>query len=226
MDRCLGAGGLGDCFIIILKLLEYDRPYTYTHLDVSANRLKLSSLLLDYFDIPHECKVVKPLRAWWDQNSCEYNKHFNVFAKGYIDIPRRSYHWQPCVDKGYHNPFADEVAQDGRVAVQVNAGNVERSYHNAPVVEHALEYFPRDNILWFGTDKSFEHEEGINYCGQLGFIEALEKISECSHFVGFPSILFYWALYHKLTCFLFTDHQGRSDLRVHEKWKQYIVYDK
>ncbi|KKM67056.1 hypothetical protein LCGC14_1475030, partial [marine sediment metagenome] len=95
MDKCLGFGGLGDCFIIILKLLEYPNPFIYTHIDTSANRLKLSMELLDLFGIQHECKVVTNIREWWYTNNGNYNKCFNVFSKGHIHIPRRPYHWQP-----------------------------------------------------------------------------------------------------------------------------------
>ena len=47
VDKCLGFGGIGDCFIVMLKLLELKKPYIYTHIDVSENRLSSSIELLN-----------------------------------------------------------------------------------------------------------------------------------------------------------------------------------
>ncbi len=226
MDKCLGFGGLGDCFIVILKLLEYNKPFVYTHIDTSASRLKLSMQLLDFFGIRHDCIVVSDLRDWWYNNNGKYNKCFNVFSKGYIHIPHRPYHWQPCIDEGYHNPFTENTEQKSDfVAVQVHSGG-SRNYKEKPVVEYVMDNYYENQILWFGTDKNFESEYGINYCGKLDFILALEKIAQCKYFVGFPSVLFYWALWHNMLCYLFTDHQDRNDLRIHDEWKKLIIYDK
>lgn len=225
MDKCLGFGGLGDCFIVILKLLEYDKPFIYTHIDISEKRLKLSMDLLDLFGIQHDCKVVSNIKEWWYDHNGEYKKCFNVFAKGYIHIPHRPYHWQPCVDEGFHNPFAKGIPEkNGCVAVQVNSGG-ERSYKHKPVVEYASKNCNKDKILWIGTDKDFNPDFGTNYCGKLDFIPALKKIARCKYFVGFSSVLLYWALYNKINCYLFTDHQGRDDLRIHDEWKKYLDYD-
>ncbi len=226
MDKCLGFGGLGDCFIIILKLLEYDKPFVYTHIDTSKNRLKLSMRLLDFFGIKHNCYVVHNIREWWYDHNQKYDKCFNVFSKGYIHIPHRPYHWQPCVDEGYHDPFARIIStKTNYVAVQVNSGG-DRNYKKKPVVEYVLDNYDEDQILWFGTDIDFESDYGINYCGKLNFINALFQIAQCKYFVGFPSVLLYWALWHEMPCYVFTDHQGRDDLRIHDEWKKLLTYDK
>lgn len=226
MDKCLGFGGLGDCFIVILKLLEYNKPFVYTHVDNSSNRLKLSMELLDFFGIQHKCRLVSNIQQWWYDNHQEFDKCFNVFAKGYIDIPVKPYHWQPCIDGGYHNPFAQIIpTKTDHVAVQVNSGG-GRSYKEKPLVEYVMDNYDKSQILWFGTDKSFKSEYGINYCGKLDFISALVRMASCKYFVGFPSVLLYNALYTKTQCYLFTDHQGHNDLRIHDKWKEYLSYDR
>jgi len=225
MDKCLGFGGVGDCFIVILKLLEHDRPLFYTHIDVSKDRIKLSDQLLDLFNIEHECIVVEDIKQWWEYHSHKYDKCFNVFAKGYIDIPVRPYHWQPCIDKGYHNPFTESMRQKSEyIAVQVHSGG-QRSYKYKPVVQHVRESYDTDKILWLGTDTDFKVDYGVNHCGKLSFVQALRAVSTSKSFVGFPSVLLYWALWHKKLCYLFTDHQGRDDLRMHEEWKKLLTYD-
>lgn len=225
MDRCLGYGGLGDCFIIILKLLEYKKPFIYTHIDISEKRLKLSMELLTFFDIQHDCKVVPDIRGWWYDHHQEFDKCFNMFAKGYIDIPIRSYHWQPCIDGGYHNPFTENIGQKSEcIAAQINSGR-KRNYKHKPVVEYVSENYDKDKILWIGTDKDFKIDYGVNYCGELSFIQALGAVSTSKYFVGFPSMLLYWALWCKMQCYLFTDHQGREDLRIHDEWKKLLTYD-
>lgn len=226
MDKCLGFGGLGDCFIVILKLLEYDKPFVYTHIDTSKSRLQLSMKLLDFFGIQHNCYVVHNIREWWYDHNQKYDKCFNVFSKGYIHIPHRPYHWQPCVDEGYHSPFAQIIStKTNYVAVQVNSGG-DRTYKKKPVVEYVLDNYDEDQILWFGTDTGFESDYGINYCGKLHFINALFQIAQCKYFVGFPSVLLYWSMWYKSQCYVFTDHQGHDDLRIHDEWKKLITYDK
>ncbi len=226
MDKCLGFGGLGDCFIVALKLLEYPDSFIYTHIDRSLGRLKLSEELLDLLGIKHDCRTVNDIKQWWTDHNHEFDKCFNVFAKGYIDIPRKPYHWEPCTDEGFNNPFADNFEKYDTVAVQVNAGNELRHYSKVPLVEMALHNFDPDQIIWVGTDTSFRHEAGESYVGKLTLTETLKLISECGYFIGFPGVLFYWSLYHKTDSFVFTDHQGRDDLRIHEAWKEYITYDK
>lgn len=225
MDKCLGFGGVGDCFIVILKLLEYKKPFIYTHIDTSNNRLRLSMQLLDFFGIQHDCFVVHDIREWWYEHCGEYKRCFNVFAKGHIHIPHRPYHWQPCVDEGYHNAFAKNIpAKFDYVAVQVNSGG-DRNYKAKPIIQYVTDNYYEDQVLWFGTDKTFKSDYGTNYCGKLELTDVLEWISECKYFVGFNSVLLYWALYNKLQCYLFTDHQGKEDLRIHDEWKKYLTYD-
>jgi len=225
MDKCLGYGGLGDCFIIILKLLEYKKPFIYTHIDISENRLKLSMELLNFFGIQHDCKVVPNIREWWYDHNREFDKCFNMFAKGYIDIPRRPYHWQPCVDEGYHNLFDQQITtKTDRVAAQVSSGG-NRTYKEKLVVEYVMDHYDESQVFWFGADTGFEIDYGTNYCGKLHFINALFQIALCRYFVGFPSVLLYWSLWHKSECYLFTDHQGKEDLRIHDEWKKYLTYD-
>ena len=226
VDKCLGFGGVGDCFIVSLKLLEYNEPFTYTHIDISHPRLILSKKLLNKFGVQCNCLKVDNIKYWWRDNSSTYDKCFNVFAKGYIDIPIRPYHWQPCTDEGYHNPFAQIIPiKTDHVAVQVNSGG-NRTYKEKPIVEYVLDNYNESQILWFGTDTDFKSDYGINYCGKLDFMSALSRMASCRYFVGFPSILLYHALYTKAQCYVFTDHQGRDDLRIHDQWKGYLSYDK
>jgi hypothetical protein len=229
MEISLSHGGLGDCFIAILKILEYERPLIHTHIDNNKNpeRLELAKDLLDYFEIENDCYTVNNIRRWWGEHHKNFDKHFNVCAKGYINIPRRSYHWEPCRDEGFSEAFAKYIPpKKNFIAVQVEAGmNSTRNHKIKPVVEYVRNNYDPDKVLWFGIDNDFIPEFGINYSGKLDFIPALEKIRECKYFVGFNSILLYWALWHKTECFLFTDHQGREDLRIHDEWKKYLSFD-
>lgn len=227
MDKCLGHGGVGDCFITILKLLEYNKPYIYTHVDSDTGRLNASKELLEMFNIPHECLLIGEKKKWWKENSSKYDKHFNVFAKGYIHIPRKPYHWQPCIDEGIKNPFPNKLPEKiDYVAVQAHSSDIGRSYKRVPIVQYVSANYDRDKVLWFGTDKEFNPGFGTNYCGKLAFADALKKIAECKYFVGFPSVLFFWALYNKTYCYVFTDHTGHENLRIHDEWKKYITYDR
>jgi len=225
MDKCLGFGGLGDCFIVILKLLEYPNQFIYTHIDTSQSRLDLSMQLLDMFKIKHDCHVVLDIKKWWYEHNNEFDKCFNVFAKGYIDIPIRPYHWQPCIDEGYNDPFTKNIRQKfEHIVVQINSGG-KRSYKYKPIIEYVSKNYNKDKILWVGTDKDFKIDYGVNFCGKFSFIQTLEIISTSKYFVGFNSMLLYWALYNKINSYLFTDHQGKEDLRIHNEWKKYITYD-
>jgi len=227
VDKCLGFGGIGDCFIVMLKLLELKRPYIYTHIDVSENRLSSSIELLNKFNIPNKGVVVDDIRRWWHVNSHMFDKCFNVFARGRITIPPRPYHWQPCIDNGYGNPFCSwvDIDKEDKVVVQVASGG-KRSYKEKPIVEYVTAHFKHDNIIWVGVDKEFTSDVGTNMVGSLTLSKVLDIVSKCKYFVGFPSVLFYYALWFKTECSLLTDHQGKDDLRIHEEWKKYITYDK
>jgi hypothetical protein len=181
--------------------------------------------LLDMFNIKHDCFVVYDIRQWWYANYTQFDKCFNVFARGFIDIPRKPYHWDPCTDEGYHNPFTENMKPKyGAVTVQVNSGG-SRSYKHKPVIEYVSKNYDKDKILWVGTDTDFEIDYGSNLCGKLSFVGALDVVAASKYFVGFPSVMLYWALWHKISCYLFTDHQGKDDLRIHDAWKSYITYD-
>lgn len=227
MDKYLGFGGLGDCFIVLLKLLEYKNDFIYTHIDTSENRLNLSHQLLDIYNIKHECKLVNDIRNWWELHNKEYDKCFNVFAKGYIDIPLRSYHWQPCIDDGYSIPFSysSNGPKYDLVVVQVNAGTSPRNYKHKPIVRYVENHFDMDKVMWVGTDTEFKHNGGYNFVGKFDLDTVLRLTSVCSDFVGFNGILLYNALWNKTSCFLFTDHQDRNDLRISTEWKSYLKYD-
>ena len=233
MEISLSQGGLGDCFIAILKILEYERPLIHTHIgnDKNPKRLELAKNLLDYFEIENDCYTVPGnIHHWWIKHHKNFDKHFNVFAKGYVDVPKKSWHWEGCRDEGFSEAFAKYIPpKKNLVAVQVEAGGPDLTTHRnhkvKPVVEYVRNNYDPDTVLWFGVDSDFSAEFGINYSGKLDLIPALEKIRECKYFVGFNSILLYWALWHKTECFLFTDHQGREDLRIHDEWKKYLSYD-
>ena len=110
------------------------------------------------------------------------------------------------------------------VAVQVNSGGA-RSYKTKPVTMTALNNFDPDNIIWIGTDTNFTCEYGTNYVGKTDLIEALELVVRCEYFIGFPSLMLYWALYNRNDCFVFSDHQGKDDLRIHTEWKKHLEYE-
>ena len=223
----MGFGGLGDCFICCLKCLESSGNYTYTHVDNNNNRLNMSIELMNKLGINQgKHLVVRDIKGWWEQNYQNYDVLLNVFAKGYIDIPIRPYHGAPCKDMGYHKPFNNNAPRLTKVAVQVGAGggkNGIRHYSETPLIWYVENRFDLDNVRWFGVDENFEAPGGENYCGKTTLSEAMDLISECTGFVGFNGLFFYWALYNKLVCDLFMDHQGYHDLRIHEEWRPLIT---
>lgn len=227
MEQYLGFGGLGDCFIVGLKVLEQNTPeYLYTHVDSSHNRAKIDSELLTSMGINHTVLVVSDIKTWWYSHHNEYDKCFNVFAKGYIDIPKLPYHWEPCKDEGYVSSFSANVSKTDTVAVQVNAGVgvTNRSYHKRPLVFHTLDLFPNDMVVWLGTDSNFSSSVGVNKVGQTSLKEAMDIIQTSKAFIGFPSFFLYWALYNNTPSYIFIDHQGTQDLRIHPDWKSLITY--
>ena len=121
--------------------------------------------------------------------------------------------------------LANKLNADGTdvTVFSSNKPNLEHSY-KVNVVKYSY-WISKSKILWFGTDKNFKPEYGSNCCGKLDLISTLVGISSCKYFVGFPSVLLYNALYTKTRCHLFTDHQGKEDLRIHDKWKKYLTYD-
>ena len=136
--------------------------------------------------------------------------------------------WEPCKDEGYLIPFARNIPEkQDWVEVQAEAGmqSSHRNYKSMPIVEYVRDNYAEEKVLWFGMDKDLDPSYGINYSGSLDFISALKMIAKCKYFVGFNSILLYCFPWHKSKSFLFTDHQGSHDLRMHIEWKNYVFYD-
>lgn len=227
MVRFLGQGGVGDCFIIILKLKETGvNEYVYTHVDKNHERLLMSHKLLDHFNVPHEIQLVKNIPEWHAKHSHEYDKNFNVFAKGYIDIPRQPYHWEPCKDEGFKCPFPDVIPDKGNhVVVQVNGGvgQTNRHWSKRDIADYVSDEFDEDEVIWVGSEE-LTPPFGTTISGNSSWAKSLEIISTASAFVGYNSVLLYWALYNKVESHLFMDHQGYNDLRIHDNWKPYLEY--
>ena len=226
--RYLGCGGLGDAFIIYLKLLEVsDKNFIYTHLvDTGEAHAKMIDKFLNDAKITHDIIIVKDIKQEWQHYVDAADKCFNVFAKGYINIPKRPYHWEPCVDSGITQPFAKDNIKHNCVVIQVNAGGAgdKRNYKNYPLIEEAKKLnLP---ITFIGTDESFNKESfiGTNYVNKIKLITSLGLIANSKYFIGFPSMLTYFALWTKTKCKVFPDHQGDQDLRIHDDWKDYLTY--
>ena len=49
--KYLGYGGVGDCLIIILKLLEQEKYELYTHIESTKEKLLMCGELLNIFNI-------------------------------------------------------------------------------------------------------------------------------------------------------------------------------
>ena len=235
MKQYLGYGGVGDCFIIILKLLEQEkdlRNFTYTHIESGVEKLEMCHDLLNYYKIKHNLIKTPNLRAWWYQNSHKFDKCFNVSIEGSINVPPRDFHWEPCQDEGVSQAFNPEpsLAKKYPLCIQVNGGlkceNKVRNCEKRGVVEYVNRIFKsnKDNIVWVGINEEFNPPWGTNYSGKISLEETMKIISKSEKFIGFNSILLYWALYNKVDSHLFMDHQGKFDIRIHEKWKQHLTF--
>lgn len=225
--KYLGYGGVGDCFIIILKLIEDGGDFIYTHVEKNKSKLRMCGELLTSYNIEHELINTNNIRGWWSKYSKRYDKHFNMFAAGHINVPSKPYHWEPCKDNGYKNPFNPNMKEKtNKVCVQVNGGIgiTTRHLFNRPIVDYITKDFNQDDVVWIGTEKDFDPPFGKNLSGKLSLEETFEEISTASYFVGFNSVLLYWSLYNKINCHLFMDHQGKYDTRIHEEHKQYLTY--
>ena len=240
-EKIIGLGGVGDCLIIIFKLLERENQnYTYVHLASSNEKGKMCDELLSNYNIKHQVMIALNPRATWEQCVNNFDDSLNVFAEGRITAPKQPHHWEPCIDSGIKNPFEEPETEkiQRRVVVQVNAtlhkppeeglDNVHcpegRHYSVRPLVEHVKHAHTEREIFWGGTDTGFECEFGHNMVGSLSMQDVFEEIAKASFFVGFNSVLMYWALRNKVDCTLFPDHQGRNDMRIHKEWKKYLDY--
>ena len=103
--KFLGYGGVGDCFIIILKLLQQKEDFTYTHAESTVEKLDMCRELLEIYGIQYNLVHAPNLQQWWGRNHSAYDKCFNLCAAGYINAPPRDFHWEPCRDEGVSDPF-------------------------------------------------------------------------------------------------------------------------
>ena len=238
-DKIIGLGGVGDCLIIIFKLLERENQnYKYVHLASSAEKGEMCAELLDVFKVQHEILVTPQPKELWKALSNSFDERLNVFAKGRITAPPQPYHWEPCVDAGFNEPFNSTVEKTDRVVVQVNAtfhkpppeglDNVHcpegRHYAVRPLVEYVKREYPNKQVLWVGTDTDFSCDFGENAVGQFTMQEVMDEIAKSKFFVGFNSVLLYWALRNRVQSTLLPDHQARHDMRIHDEWQEYLTY--
>ena len=238
-EKIIGLGGVGDCLIIIFKLLERENQnYTYVHLASSEAKGLMCEELLNDYKIKHQIILDPNPRIIWEQNAHRFDDRLNVFSEGRITIPKEPHHWEPCVDSGISAPFEEPTVDkaDKRVVVQVNAtfhrpppeglDNVHcpegRHYAVRPLVEHVRRAHPEREVFWVGTDTNFECDFGYNMVGSLSMREVFKEIAGSKFFVGFNSVLLYWALRNRVKCTLLPDHQGRNDMRIHSEWKKYL----
>jgi hypothetical protein len=229
MYKYLGQGGVGDCYISIIKMKEYGKKnFKYTHIETNPSKVKMCEELLNTYKIKNEVIQVDNKVQWWNKHFKEYDMCLNVFAKGHIDIPLRPYHWEPCKDKGFTKPWANKTKEgNGKVVVQVNGGvgtQHPRSWKTRPIINYVLTKYNPENIIWVGTDDGFSYRLGQNLSGKATFKKTLSVISEASLFIGFNSVLLYHALHHKKKAILFMDHQKYHDLRIHDAWKKNLTY--
>jgi hypothetical protein len=254
VKKYLGHGGVGDCLIVILKLLELkDKDFVYHHLNTHPVKLKMCGELLEMFDIKYELLNCNNKVATWNSISHNYDKCFSMYAAGKIDVPPKSEmlmeaendierrrigifygnHWEACRDEGLKEPFNSMIyPREDYIVVQPIAGLVgeredlkrySRHWKNRPIIEYVKDKFPNDKIIWVGSE-DFEAPFGENMCGKLSIKDTFDVISGCSTFVGFNSVLLYWALYNQRSSHLFMDFQGRYDVRMHSEWKKYLTF--
>lgn len=241
-EKVIGLGGVGDCLIIIFKLMERENQnYAYVHLASSEEKGEMCSELLTDFEIQHEILVTPQPRPLWEALSNSFDERLNVFAKGHITAPPQPFHWEPCVDAGFAEPFSTTGTSKkaDRVVVQVNAtfhkpppeglANVhcpEGRHHSVrPLVEYVKREYADKEVVWVGTDTDFDCPDfGQNKVACFTMKEVMTQIAESKFFVGFNSVLLYWALRNQVQSTLFPDHQGRNDMRIHDEWQKYLTY--
>lgn len=225
--RALGFGGLGDAFIIALKIQENNNHIEYTHITDDSNLVEGIGTILEYYNIQADIHTTTDIKRTWHLLEKDYEYKYNVFAKGHIDIPKKAYHWEPCTDEGFHSAFSTQLSKLDQVCVQVSAGEAHRSsrsYLTTPLVPYVMREFDGIPVNWIGTDKDFSMDFGNNLCGKTSLLDVMKLIRISKYFIGYPSFLMYWALHNRCECKIFPDHQGDTDLRVHDLWKDYLEY--
>ena len=254
MKKYLGHGGVGDCLIAVLKLLELeDEDFVYHHLNTNPTKLKMCGELFELFGINYKLLHCHDKVRTWNNISGDYDKCFNMYAEGKINVPpkeemlRRAEddterhrvglfygnHWEACRDEGLKEPFNSMIYPlEDYIVVQPIAGLVgeredlkrySRHWKNRPIIEYVRDEFPNDKVVWVGSEE-FEAPFGENMCGKLTFKNTFDLIARCKEYVGFNSVLLYWALYNQRPSHLFMDFQGRHDVRMHSEWLKYITY--
>jgi hypothetical protein len=186
---------------------------------------------LNLYNIRHKLVHAPNLRGWWHQNHKKYDKCFNLCAAGYVNVPPQDFHWAPCRDEGIQKPFADMLwSKKHPLCVQVNGGLKDNHKKRHFLKQDGLSYIEKifggkkEDVVWVGIDDSFTPPFGVNYSGKLSLEETLVTIASSEVFLGFNSILLYWALHNRVNSHLFMDHQGRHDVRIHEDWKKYLTF--
>ena len=222
MKKFAGFGGVGDCFINILKCLNQHCNFKYTHVDRCEPHLRISEELLSTLNINHETVYVgrhqKASIRWERDNEEFYDKVFNLNANEEIT-----------------DPFilTNERDKKYKICIQVSGGikeKVKRGYEikKRPIEDYIKSIYKgeRDKIAWVGLDDAFDAPFGLNYSGKTSLKETLDIVLSSEVFIGFNSVLLYWALQNKIPSHCFITNQGESDIRIHNQWNKYLTYIK
>lgn len=217
LNKYFSSGGLGDSFIVYLKLKQLNEDFHWTH--VESNSI-----------VPDLCREI--YGAHNNDFLCDPNyiesyingkwKDFTPISSGIDDL---------CPLKGktsikLENPFLNlpEMEREYDFCIQVSAGaKSERNWKFNPLDLKKILNAKGFSVILIGSDKKFENiEDDNNLVGKRSLRDSLSYIRKSFVFVGLSGFLSFYALANKINTIHYQIDNHHNERYIHPLWYPYM----
>lgn len=236
MKHFVSSGGLGDAFIVALKLKEWEKE----KVDPTFNEpyYSFSWTHIESVDIgkPFEIIVKKMnfenCRQWTFEHNPNYIQNIKELTKDKEIIPTPPSSTCSFYNKAWllKNPFLENNKKDLEydIVLQCSAGvKNDRGWKDDPLkIAECLAATGR-HVTIIGTDSRYKKsttntDKIINLVDRTSMEDALNIIERCNAFVGLSGFLTFYSMANKKPTIHLQQSKGTNETYIHSKWTPYF----
>lgn len=222
------SGGLGDAFIVSLKLRKLQKEgHKINHLFIESNK-KTVDFIKEFFSCFDYLKSMN-ISACHDENYYQniVNKKYN--EKMFLNTSVNGDYDFPCVDNiklEKKDCFIDEQQNDVNkydICVQCSAGaNSNRKWKFDPRVLVKILRDKGYKVAIVGSDqKYYDKEDPDNFVYKSSLKESVSVIKNSNIYIGLSGFHTYWSLASKIRNIHFEESKEHNDHYICEEWNKY-----
>lgn len=216
-DNYFSSGGLGDSFIVYLKLQQLNQDVHWTH--VESNQI-VASLCKEIYGVHNNDFL------------CDSNYIESYLAgkwKDMIPVSSGIDDWCPLKGKTsivLNDPFLkiNEEKKEYDVCIQVSAGaKAERKWNFNPLDLKKILKAKGYNAILIGNDQRFKDDKDeTNFVGKIHIRDSLANIRKSGIFIGLSGFLPFYALANKIKTIHYQIDKHHNERYIHPLWYPYI----